>query len=59
MSVYRNIERNPNSFVPSPVELVHLATEKVKEAAGVKAASIDLVQVHNHIRIAEVKFLIK
>ena len=59
MSVQRNIEENPDSFVPSPVELVHLATEKVKKAAGVEAASIDLVQVHNHIGIAEVKFLIE
>ena len=59
MSVYWNIEKNPDSFVPSPVKLVHLATEKVKETAGVKAASIDLVQVQNHIRIAKVEFLIQ
>ena len=43
MSVHGNIEENPDSFVPSLVELFQLGTKEIIETGRVKAASIDLV----------------
>ena len=59
MSVHRNIKKNPDSFVPCPIELPQLPTKKIKKAARVEAASIDFVQVHDNIGIAEIKFLVQ
>ena len=59
MCVHGNIVENPDSFVPSLVEVFQLGTKEIIETGRVEAASIDLVEIHDNIWMAEVKFLIQ
>ena len=58
MSIHWNIIQYSDSFIPSLVELVKLGTVEIIEAGGVEAACVDVVQVHDNIRVAEVKLLV-
>ena len=58
MSIQRHLELDPHSLVPCTLELVKLATEEIIEAGRVDAAVVDVVKVHDNIRVAEVEFLI-
>ena len=58
VSVERNIVQDPDSLVPSFVELIKLGSKEIIETGRVETAGINFVEIHDNIRIAEVKLLI-
>ena len=59
MSVQGNIVQDSHCLDPCLVELVKFDTTEIIETGGIKAACIDIVKMHDNIRVTEVEFLIK